>query len=149
MDNSMNLTASTLAPTPNSSYLVNTGKIPTVGSIDGSTMGLMMLLSTLQYQAPYINPVYSNAASQAGKAAFVQVGGQGMQDKLTKYGSDNALHTAHDLGLTDVEMGIVGETYKIYRQKQITTKGPNIYSVKTNLTINQNSATLGFKWSFK
>jgi hypothetical protein len=145
----MNLTASTLAPTPNSSYLVNTGKVPVQGTIDGSTMGLMMLLSTLQYQAPYMNPAYSNAASQAGKAAFVQVGGQGMQDKLTKYGTDNALHTAHDIGLTDTEMGIVGETYKIYRQKQIDVRGPNIYPVNTHLTINQNSATLGFKWSFK
>lgn len=145
----LNLKASTLAPTPNSSYLVNTGKVPTIGTTDGPTMGLMMMLSDFQYQAPYMNPTYSNAVSQAGKAAFVQSGGQAMQDKMTKYGTDNALKTAHEIGLTDTEMGIVGGTYKIYRSKQINVNGPKIAPINTNLTITQSSATIGLKWSFK
>lgn len=103
-----------------------------------------MILSTFQYQAPYINSVYSDAMAQAGRAAFVQVGGQKTQDDLSKYG----LKEAHEAGLTDIEMGLVGGAVKTIRNRSLTVKGPKVFDAKTDLTATQNSGTLFIKWEW-
>jgi hypothetical protein len=143
------LTACTLAQDANSSYLANYGHVATSTPMSGSTMGLLMLLSTFQYQAPYMSPTYSNAASQAGKAAFMETGGQAMQDKALKIVTDDGNSFAHSIGLTGTEMGIVGIGYKTYRSRQIDVRGPQISVFRSDLTLAQDSVILGLKWSFK
>jgi hypothetical protein len=142
------LTACTLAPDANSSYLANMTYKATPVPLSSPTMGLMMLLSTLQYQSPYMNPTYSNAASQAGKAAFMVSGGQGIQDNGLKMATKNGMDFAHSIGLTDTEMGIAGIGYKTYRTRQIDVNGPNIYILKSHLTINTDGGSIGLGWKF-
>ena len=142
------LNACTLASDVNSSYLANTGHIPTFAPTSGPTTGLMMLLSTLQYQAPYMNPTYSNAASQAGKAAFVESGGQAFQDKTVGMTTREGIDFAHSIGINDTEMGIVGFTAKTLRSRQVNFKGPSIGPVKSNLTGTENSGSIGFKYEW-
>ena len=143
---SSGLTAQTLVP--NSSYLVNTTYTAPVTPVSSPTMGLMMLLSTFQYQTSYIDPMYSNAASQAGKAAYIQSGGQATQDKLTNVATEEGTDTAHSIGLTDMEMGIVGFTTKTIVKRQIDINGPKVCFVNTHLTATQNNASIGLKWNF-
>jgi hypothetical protein len=112
------------------------------------TMGLMMLLSTFQYQAPYMNPTYSNAASQAGKAAFVESGGQAVQDKFLKGETKDGMDFAHSIGLTDMEMGIVGFAGKTIRSRQINVRGPSIGPIRSSLTGTENSGSIGLVWRF-
>jgi hypothetical protein len=133
----------------NGSYLSNTGHIPTNPHLGGATMGLMMLLSSFQYQAPYMNPVYSNAASQAGKAAFMESGGQDTQDKFMKMVTSDGTKTLKDAGITDTEMGAAGLAVRTLRSRQLNLNGPKIYSVKSSLTADQNGASLGLRWDFK
>ena|ERR1035437_9151206 len=143
------LSAYTLAPEPNSSYLSYTKGSPvTADPISGSTVGLMMMLSSLQYQAPTMNPMYSAAADKAGQAAFIQSGGQAFQDKFTSVVTKKGAIVAHDMGITDGEMGIVGGTYKAFRTRQIDLKGPKIYSVGTSLTMSGTSGILGVRYDF-
>lgn len=140
-----NTTASTLVSEPNSSYLGNIHSKPLVMPLSDPTMGLMMLLSTFQYQAPYMNGTYSNAASQAGKAAFVMSGGQDAQNKL----ADKSKDFVYSLGLTNAEMGLLLGSAKTIRDRQLTINGPRIYSVKTNLTASQTGGSIGLGWTFK
>lgn len=137
------LSSYTLVPEPNASYLSHTST-PIIAPMDSSTLGLMMLLSTFQYQAPYMNPVYSNAASQAGKAAFITSGGQNVQDRLT----DQSKDIAKSMGLTDTEIGILAGSAKVYRDRQINVNGPKVYSVRTKLTADQNSGSIVFKYEW-
>jgi hypothetical protein len=149
MDVYMGLNAYTLVPEPNSTYLGHTsGSLVVADPMSGPTMGLMMLLSTLQYQAPYMNPVYSNAASQIGKVAFVQSGGQAVQDKTLSFATKDGLDFAHSIAITDAEMGIVGLTLKTIRARQLNLNGPKFYSIKTDLTINQQTASMEIKYAW-
>jgi hypothetical protein len=152
MDSS-NLRAYTLMPTPNSTYLTCTKGCQTVREpMSGSTMGLLMLLSTFQYQAPYMSPIYSNAASQAGKAAYIQSGGQAMQDKVTSVVSAKAETVAknayHSVGITDTEVGAVLVTAKVIRDRQIDTNGPRIYFLKTHFTVGLDHGSVGLGINF-
>ena len=138
-----NLTASTLVPDVNVSYLAHTSGTPVVAPISSPTLALMMFLSTLQYQAPYMGQ-YSNAAGQAGKAAFVEVGGPQSQNNLKTYSLDQG----HEIGLTNAEGVVIFGTARVIQKRQIDWAGPSFYSVKPNLTLSPNSGSLGLKWSF-
>lgn len=138
------LTACTLVPEVNTSYLSQTSVTPAVAPMGGSTMGLMMLLSTFQYQAPYMGPTYSNAASQAGKAAFIQSGGQKMEDGLRGYG----VKQAKDAGLTDAEAVVLFGAAKTLRNRQLDFNGPRVYSIKTHLTLGTESGSVGLKYEW-
>jgi hypothetical protein len=140
--------ACTLVVEPNSSYLSNTHSTSMVMPMSDPTMGLMLLLSTFQYQAPYMNPTYSNAASQAGKAAFVVSGGQAVQDRFVNSETEDGIDFAHSLGLTDVEMGIVGFTGKTIRSRQVNVRGPSIGPIRSSLTGTNNSGSIGLVWRF-
>ena len=150
----MQLTAYVGMPTDNQSYLAcfKNCPAPPTQPIGGSTMGILMLLSTLQYQAPYMNPAYSNAASQAGKAAFIQSGGQAFQDKVSSMASTKAESVAkdaiHSVGITDTEAGVVLGTAKVIRDKKIDVNGPKIYFIKTHLTVTQDGGSVGLGITF-
>jgi hypothetical protein len=111
-------------------------------------MGIMMLLSAFQYQAPYMGPTYQQAASQAGKAAYIVSGGQAFQDKLGNVASKNATDLVHSVGITDPEMGVVYGGYKIYKSRQIDLKLPRIGPVKFNLTAGQQSGSIGARYEY-
>lgn len=140
--------ACTLVPDTNSTYLYKTHTPVIIEPMSGSTMGLMMLLSTLQYQSSYLPSQYSDAANRAGQAAFIQSGGKAMQDKMTNMATKEGQSTAYSLGLTDFEMGATGLIYKTIRSKQVNIKGPSIGPVKTTLQGTQNSGTIGFKYEW-
>lgn len=146
MNSSYATTSCTLVAEPNSSYLSNTHSTSMVMPLSDPTMGLMMLLSTFQYQAPYMNNTYSNAASQAGKAAFVVSGGQAVQDKFVNSETKDGIDFAHSIGLSDTEMGIVGFAGKTIRSRQFNVRGPSIGPVKSSLTGTNNSGSIGFKY---
>jgi hypothetical protein len=143
------LQAYTLVPEPNSSFLYRTKdvQIPQM-PMSGGTLGILMILSTLQYQAPHMNPTYSNAASQAGKAAFVQSGGQGLQDQLTSKAEGAAKDAIRAVGITDTEVGAVLGTAKVVRDRQIDVNGPKIYFIKTHVTVGQDHGSLGLGVNF-
>lgn len=143
-------TANTCALVNDANPLIyQTSKVPVIADpMSGSTMGLLMLISTLQYQAPYMNPKYSDAGEKAGHAAFIQVGGQAMQDRATNYATKQGQSTAYSLGLTDLEMGIVGGTYKTIRSKEFNVRGPRFWGIKPNLTATPTSANIGFKYEW-
>ena len=147
-----NLNAYTVALDANTSYLHNTHYMAAPDPLSGSTMGLLMLLSTFQYQAPYMSPTYSNAFTQASKAAYIESGGQAFQDRLGSAATKNATTAVHYVGITDPEMGAVYggyKVYKIYKAKQLDFNGPKLFSVKTHLTCGQNGGTIGLRWEFK
>jgi hypothetical protein len=133
---------------PNSSYLSNLHSPDIKAPMDSTTMGLMMMLSTLQYQAPYLNNTYSNAVSQASKAAFITSGGQAMQDSIANNFTKNGLDFARSAGLTDTEMGIVGFTAKTVRSRQVNIKGPTFGPIKSSIQGTNNSGSIGLKWEF-
>lgn len=146
------LRASTLMPSDNSSYLSCAKNCPTVQHpLDSATMGVMMLLSTLQYQAPYMGP-YSTAASQAGKAAFIQSGGQAMQDKIADMASKKAeaigKDAYHSVGITDTQVAVALSAAKVIRDKQIDVNGPRVYFVKTHLTVAPDHGSVGLGIDF-
>jgi hypothetical protein len=143
------LQAYTLMPETNSTYLLDSHYRATAEPISGPTIGLMAILSTFQYQAPYMSPMYSNAASQFGKAAYSETGGQAMQDKATKLATKNATDVVHSMGITDGELGVVLGTAKVIRDRRLDLNGPKVLSIKTHLTLDQNSANLGLRWEFK
>lgn len=132
---------------PNDFYLADTHyTAPKLA--DSSTAGLMMLLSTFQYQAPYMSPVYSNAASQLGKAAYIQSGAQSFQDKFLQSRERDLRDIARDLGITDGEAAVFLGTAKIVRDKQISLDGPKIHSISTHLTGDQSSGKIMLKWDY-
>jgi hypothetical protein len=104
----------------------------------------MMFLSTLQYQSAYLGPVYSGAAEQAGKAAFVEVGGPQSQNNLKTYSLDQG----HELGLTNAEGLVVFGTARIIQKRQIDWTGPSFYSVKPHLLLSPNSGSIGLKYEW-
>ena len=140
----VDLTACTLVPEANVSYLAHTSGTPVVAPMSGSTMGLMLFLSTLQYQPSYLGPAYSGPAAQAGKAAFVEAGGPQSQNNLRTYSLDQG----HEMGITNAEGAVVFGAARIIQKRQIDWTGPSFYSVKPHLTLSPNSGTLGLKWSF-
>jgi hypothetical protein len=147
------LTAYVGMPSSNQSYLVCTKNCPiTPQPIGGATMGMLMLLSTLQYQAPYMNSQYSTAAAQAGKAAFIQSGGQAFQDRLQTVAAKKAETVAkdayHSVGITDTEVGVVLGTAKVIRDKQLDVNGPRIYFIKTHVTVAPDHGSVGLGINF-
>ncbi len=133
----------------NISYLYQTSHVPVIADpLSGPVTGILMLLSTLQYQAPYMNPKYSDAAAQAGKSAYIQVGGQSMQDKTVSVVTNKGTGFAHSIGITDFEMGAVGGAAKIIRTKQINLRGPGLWGIKTTISATPNSGTLGFRYEW-
>ena len=151
---SPNLNACTLVPEVNSSYLYDThysGHDP----LSGSTMGLMMLLSSLQYQAPYIPGPYQQAAQQAGHSAYIMVGGQAAEDqtnavigKVGKQVGDQALNTVHSMGIGDAELGAGYIAYKIVSDKKINVDAIKVGKVRFNLTIDQQSCSFGVNYGW-
>jgi hypothetical protein len=141
--------AYTLMPEPNQTYLVQTKNVvvPT-DPLSGSTVGLMMVLSSFQYQSPTLNTTYSSALNQASHAAFVEVGGQAFQDKTTSYATRNGTDFAHSIGLTDGEMGLAAFTLRTVQRKQINLNGPKVYGIKGSLTLTPNSYNVGFKYEY-
>ncbi|CAM6004848.1 unnamed protein product [Sphagnum balticum] len=149
MPPSMKLVAYTGMPSDNSTYLSCFKNCPVVKpQMDGSTMGLLMILSTLQFNTSMVPPAYSSAAQQAGHAAYVQSGGQSTQDNLTGKASAEGMNVLHSLGITDTEAGIVGGGLKIVRDKQVNVNGPKIYFIKTHITVGQDNANLGLGINF-
>jgi len=151
----MDLSAYTLMPEPNSTYLYNTHTIPVQEPLSGSTMGLMMLLSSLQYQAPYVPSQYQQAASQAGKAAFIDVGGQATQDqanaaigKMGKQASDTALGIVHSIGITDTELGASYMVYKVLNDRKIDLSMIKIGGVRFNLTLDPQDVSVGLNYGW-
>ena len=143
------LTAGTEVP-DNSSYLVKTSSTPTIQDpLSGSTMGILMILSTFQYQSPVANPIYSTAISQASHAAFVQCGGQSLQDQISLKATNTAKNLIHSLGVTDGEVGTVLGVAKVIRDKAISLDGPRIASVKTHFSASQTNGSIGLGWDFK
>ncbi len=133
----------------NSTYLSCLKNCPVVKApMDGGTLGLMMLMSTLQYQAPYMNPIYAGAATQAGKAAFIVSGGQDMQNRLSSKAENQAKDVFHSIGITDTEMGVVLGSAKIIKDRQLNVNGPKIYSIRTHLTVGQDNSSVGLGLSF-
>jgi hypothetical protein len=144
-----NTTAYTLMPEPNITYLVKTKDvIVPADPLSGSTVGLMMILSTFQYQSPTVNPSYSNALNQASKAAFVEVGGQEFQNKIKGYGTDKGRDFVHSIG-ADTELGVLLGAAKVVRDRQIDVRGPNISFVHTHLTVGQDHGSIGLGWEWK
>lgn len=143
-------TAYTLMPEPNISYLVKTKDvIISAEPLSASTMGLMMMLSTFQYQAPTVNPAYSNALSQAAKAAFIESGGQAFQDKAKGYATNQGKNIIHGLGVNDTELGVVFGSAKVIRDRQIDVNGPHLLSAKTHVTVGVGHESLGLTWEWK
>jgi hypothetical protein len=141
--------AYTLMPEPNSTYLSHTKNIPvTAEPMSGATMGLLMIMSTLQYQAPYMSPVYQNAASQAGKAAFTQSGGQAMQNQIQSKAESAAKGVVYSAGINDTELGVVLGGAKVVRDRQIDVNGPRIFFIKTHVTAAPDHGSLGIKVDF-
>lgn len=147
------LTAYVGMPSSNQTYLNCMKNCPIAQPpMSGGAMGMLMILSTLQYQAPYMNPVYSNAASQAGKAAFIESGGQAFQDKISSTASNKAMNMAkdtyHSVGITDTEVGVVLGAAKVVRDKRLDVNGPKIYFIKTHVTVGQDNGSLGLGINF-
>lgn len=142
-----NLYTCSLVQEPNSSYLVNLQLI-SKPQLDSPTIGLMMVLSTLQYQAPYLSPNYSNAAYQASKAAQIESGLSDVQARVMKLVTNNAKDTIKSIGITDTEMVILLGTTSTIRNKNLDLKGPELGSIKTHLNINTNSGSVGFKYDW-
>jgi hypothetical protein len=142
------LTAYTLSVDLNSTYLSQTSTLPATRHINDPTLGLMMLLSTLQYESPYMNQTYSNAANQAGKAAYVESGGQGLQNNFLQRLGKETTDAGHQMGLTDTEMGILFETAKTAKTHKLDINGPKVYFMKTRLTIEESRGSVGVGWSW-
>src|SRR5665213_3436439 len=101
MDNTVSYT---LMPEPNSTYLAHTKNVVVPQDpLSGSTMGLMMILSTFQYQPSLAGPTYSDALSQASNAAYIQSGGQQFQNKAVSIIGRDGIDFAHSIGVTDIE----------------------------------------------
>ncbi len=142
-----NFNARTLIVEPNSSYLSNIHTSPIMVP-NTSTMGLMMLLSTFQYQPSLMGPMYAGAAATAGKAAFITSGGQAYQDRLAAMVTKNVIDVIHSAGITDTEMAITLGTAKIIRDRRIDVNGPKLGSIKTSLTATLGSGSLGIKYEW-
>lgn len=142
------LKAYALQPDTNSSYLSNYKFHGPAPQMDSSAIGLMMILSTLQYQAPYVAPGYSNAAAQAGKAAYIQSGGQAIQDKVASKVESKVKETCHDIGITDGAIGAVLGTAKVVRDRQVDFNGPRLFMVHTHVTLGPDHGLLGLGMNF-
>lgn len=143
-----NQTAYLVVP-DNSTYLANTHFKAAPDPISGSVQGLMMILSAFQYQSPLNSAIYNQAISSASHAAFIQSGGQDLQNKTTTYATKNGKESAQSLGITDTEMVIVYETAKVVRDKQLNVNGPKFYSLSTHLKVGENNGSVGLTWRFK
>lgn len=143
-----NTDAYTLALQPNVSYLSNTHSTALGMPQSSSTLGLMMMLSTLQYQAPYINSAYTNVAGKVGQAAYIQSGGKSFQENLTDKATQNATEAAHNVGITDKEAAIILGSAKIIKDREIDVNGPRIYSIRSHLTMTQSSGSIGIKYEW-
>lgn len=145
------LNACTSVP-DNSSYMGNVHYAAMGTPMDGSTMALLMVLSTFQYQAPYIDATYSNALSQASKAAYIESGGQAFQDRLfgvvTKDGEDVARTITRFMGITDMEAVVVVGAARVIKDRQLDINGPKICTVKTHLTLTPDSGIVGIKYDW-
>lgn len=143
------LKAYTLVPDqPNASYLSNTHFSAAPDPIGGSTIGFLMILSTLQYSAPTMSPTYSTAASKAGNAAFIQSGGQEIQGKLASRVEREAKEIVHDVGISENQVGVVLGAAKIVRDRQVEFNGPKVYFVKTHMSVSPGQGLLGLKVEF-
>lgn len=142
------LTAYVGMPTDNASYLSCMKSCPVPAApMSSGTVGILMILSTLQYQAPYMG-TYSNAASQAGKAAFIESGAQGASNTLTSKAESVAKDAYHSVGITDTEVGAVLGAAKVMRDRQVDVNGPKIYFMKTHVTVGQDHGSLGLGIDF-
>ena len=92
---------------------------------------------------------YSNAATQASKAAAIVSGEQDMQDRFIKLITNDSKDAMHSVGITDTEAGIVLETAKTIKNKQLQINGPKIYLIKSKLTIGQDNASIGLGYNFE
>lgn len=143
------LKAYTSQPEPNSSYLSKTQGVPSIQEpMSGSTLGMLMILSTFQYQAPPVSATYARAVDQVGHAAYVQSGGQEMQDRITSKAENTAKDVAHQIGITDAEIGVVLGGAKIYKDKQVDFTGPRLYFIRTHVTAGPGHGLVSFKVDF-
>ena len=148
MNDPLDLTAYTGVPEANGSYWTDIHHTSAGDPLSGSTVGLMMLLSTFQYQAPYMGPTYSLAANQAGKAAYIVSGGQAFQDKVISVTTGIARNLVHSLGLTDTEVGLFLGTAKIVKNRKLDINGPKFYFIKTHLTLTPNDGSIDLKYEW-
>jgi hypothetical protein len=116
--------------------------------LNSNTLGLMMLLSSFQYQPLVFNPAYTDAITAAGRAAYVESGGKAMQDHIAIKAENEAKNDLYSVGITDTELIVVLGAAKIYRDKQIKFRGPKLGPVKTDLTLKQDGGTLGIKYEW-
>jgi hypothetical protein len=135
-------------PDLNCTYLSHTSGTPVfTDPMSGSTIGIMMILSTFQWQAPCTGPC-ADATSQAAKAAYIQGGLQGIQDKVGSKAENGIKDSLHSVGVTDMEMGLVLGSAKVIRDRQISVNGPKLGFIRTHLTITENSGTIGLRWNW-
>lgn len=130
------------------SYLPHMNTVPIQEPLSAPTMGLLMVLSTLQYQAPYMSPIYSSAASQIGQKAFTDMGGKSFKDRLMSGMESKGKSIAHSIGITDGELGVTLGTLRVIRARQINLNGPKIYSIRTSLTATPTDGTMVFKYEW-
>jgi hypothetical protein len=109
------------------------------------TIGLMAIISTLSLYSP-LPPSYTNATNAAGRAAFIQSGGQAIQDKILAYSENKAHKTLNSLGVTDNQMAIVVGTVKVIREQRISFPGPKFDRIRTNLAVTPNSGFVGLEY---
>ncbi len=139
---------STIGISDNSSFLVHTHTPTFQEPLSGSTLGILMVLSVFQYDNS-INPTYSNAISQASKAAYIQSGGQAFQDKITSKAEGTARNVMHSVGITDGQVGTLLGITKVVKDRSLSLDGPKVHSVSTHLTLSQTNGSIGLEWTFK
>lgn len=112
-----------------------------------STVGLLALLSTLNFYAP-VSPAYMSAANAAGRAAFIQSGGQALQDKLTSISETRARRAIYWLGISDTQIAVLLGTAKVINDKQLALPGPRFYQVNTSFSVAPEYGSVGLSWGF-
>lgn len=144
-----NTIAYTLMPEPNQTYLVQTKNLMVPADpLSGSTVGLMMILSTFQYQPSLMGSNYVEALSQASQAAFVASGGQQFENKTVSVVGKDGIDFAHSIGIDDTEMGVVGFSLRTVQRKQFHVNGPRFYGIKSNLTLSPGNGDLGLSYEW-
>jgi hypothetical protein len=147
MDSLYSYTAIKSQPEYNYTYLSNT-HATIVGLPDNSFVGLMMILSIFQFGSQSVNPIYSNATSQMGRAAYIVSGGQTAQDKLSTVITRKAFDVIHSVNITDSEIGVVLGTMKIARERKIDINGPRLGIFRSHVTLTPNAGNIGLKYEW-
>lgn len=131
---------STILRTPKSeenSIYLNNLKLQLKEPLSPSTVGLLGIASVMQWLP---GPV-----SQAGRAAFIESGGQHLQDCISAFYESKA--TALTQPIIEPIKPELGAGYLLY--KTITTQSINVPYHNYNLNATPNSVAINAKWEIK